>query len=90
MPTLRVGGGGLQQSIGACGRAGVPVTREGCKLERLQVPVLPKCSIFPSSETRKKKKTGRAEMEIGLLAGRFVCVPLPEISEHFRLPGQGE
>lgn len=28
-------------------------------------------------------------MEIGLLAGRFVCVPLPEISEHFRLPGRG-
>lgn len=77
LPTLRVGGGGLQQSIGACGRAGVPVTREGCKLERLQVPVLPKCSIFPSSETRKKKRRGAQRWRSGCLRGGLCACPFP-------------
>lgn len=34
-------------------------------MERLQVPALPKFSIFPFTETRLKKKTERARMEIG-------------------------
>ncbi|XP_029869372.1 uncharacterized protein LOC115341132 isoform X2 [Aquila chrysaetos chrysaetos] len=36
VPSPGRGGGGLQQSGGACGRAGVPVARGGCKLEKLQ------------------------------------------------------
>lgn len=77
----------LQQSGGTCGRAGVPLARGGCKLERLQVLVLPKFSIFCYAETCKiikKKKTGRIGMPwlgggggLGASGGGRCACPLP-------------
>lgn len=77
----RGGGGVLQQSGGTCGGAGVPVARGGCKLERLQVPVLPKFSNFCYAEKCKKKKKDGAHRDAlvgdggrgGEVAGRCAC-----------------
>lgn len=93
----RGGGGVLQQSGGTCGGAGVPVARGVCKLERLQVPVLPKFSNFCYAETCKKKKKRRGAQGClgwgrgqGRGSGGEVCVPPPGTSGHFRLPSQEE